>query len=68
MPQEKIRVAIAGYGNLGKGIETNLSKNEDMELVCIFTRRDPNTLKTKSSVPVVHADDLEKWKGKIDVV
>ena len=68
MPQEKIKIAICGYGNLGKGIETNLSKNEDMELVCIFTRRDPSTLKVKSNVPVVSTDDLEKWKGKIDVV
>ena len=68
MPQNKIRVAIAGYGNLGKGIEKGLSKNKDMELTCIFTRRDPSTLKTKSNVPVVSTNDLEKWKGKIDVV
>ena len=42
MNENKIRVAIAGYGNLGKGIESQLPKNPDMELVCIFTRRDPN--------------------------
>ena len=68
MPQEKIRVAIAGYGNLGKGVETALIKNPDMELICIFTRRDPSTLKIKSSVPVVSSDEMEKWKDKIDVV
>lgn len=65
---QKIRVAIAGYGNLGKGIECQLDKNPDMELVCIFTRRDINSLNIKSNVPVVHENDIEKWKDKIDMV
>ena len=65
---EKIRVAIAGYGNLGKGIESQISKNPDMELICIFTRRDPNSLHINSNVPVVHENDIENWKDKIDVV
>ena len=64
----KIRVAIAGYGNLGKGIESQINKNPDMELMCIFTRREPSTLKIKSNVPVVHQSDMELWKDKIDVV
>ena len=68
MPQEKIRVAICGYGNLGKGVELGLSKAEDMELVCIFTRRDPNSLKTSSNVPVVSIDNAKDWEGKIDIV
>ena len=68
MTQSKIRVAIAGYGNLGKGIESQLSKNPDMELVCIFTRRNPSTLETKSSVPVVQMDDMIYWTDKIDIV
>ena len=68
MNKEKIRVAIAGYGNLGKGVESQLSKNDDMELVCIFTRRTPNTLQIKSNVPVIHENEIEKWKDKIDVV
>ena len=68
MPQEKIRVAICGYGNLGKGIELGLSKNPDMELECIFTRRDPSSLKTSSNVPVVSIDEAENWKDRIDVV
>ncbi len=67
MPQEKIRVAIVGYGNLGKGIELGLLKNPDMELKCIFTRRDPSSLKTSSNVPVVSIEDAENWKDKIDV-
>lgn len=66
--ENKIRVAIAGYGNLGKGIESQISKNPDMELVCIFTRREPSSLQIKSSVPVVNMNDKDKWKDKIDVV
>lgn len=68
MEQKKIRVAIAGYGNLGKGIESQLDKNLDMQLICIFTRREPNSLKIKSNVPIVHEKDIELWKDKIDVV
>lgn len=68
MADKKIRVAIVGYGNLGKGIESQLSKNTDMELVCIFTRRDTETLKINSKVPVVKVEDIANWKGKIDVV
>lgn len=68
MIENKIRVAIAGYGNLGKGIESQISKNPDMELVCIFTRRAPSNLQIKSSVPVVNMNDKNKWKDKIDVV
>ena len=68
MNSRKIRVAIAGYGNLGKGIESQLHKNPDMELVCIFTRRDISALKTNSSVPIVKVEDISKWTDKIDVV
>lgn len=68
MESKRIRVAIAGYGNLGKGIESQLSKNQDMELVCIFTRRDAETLKTNSKVPIVKIEDIAHWKDKIDIV
>lgn len=68
MNNNKIRVAIAGYGNLGKGIESQIGKNSDMELVCIFTRRDPASLNINSSVPVVSTTEMANWKGKIDIV
>ena len=68
MKNNKIRVAIVGYGNLGKGVESQLNKNPDMELVCIFTRRDPSTLKIQSNVPVINVDDMNNWKNKIDIV
>lgn len=68
MENKKIRVAIAGYGNLGKGVESQLEKNPDMELVCIISRRDPSTLKINSNVPIIHENDIENWKDKIDLV
>ena len=43
---DKIRIAIMGYGNLGRGIECAVSQNEDMELVAVFTRRDPSNVET----------------------
>lgn len=68
MSQEKTRVAICGYGNLGKGIEKEIAKSKDMKLVCIFTRRNPSQLETASKVQVVSVDDMSNWVGKIDVV
>ena len=65
--ENKIRIAIVGYGNLGKGVESQINKNEDMELVCIFTRRNPESLKINSNTPVVSVEEAEKWKDKIDV-
>ena len=63
---EKIKIAICGYGNLGKGVESEINKNNDMELVCIFSRR--SNIETKSNVPVVSVNEIESWKDKIDVV
>ncbi len=63
-----MKIAIYGYGNLGKGIEAAVSAADDMELVGIFTRRAPETVKPHADVPVYHADDLEKFEGKIDVL
>lgn len=65
---KKIRIAICGYGNLGKGVESEITKSQDMELVAVFTRRDPKSLIIKSSTPVVSMNNIENWKDKIDVV
>ena len=65
---EKVRIGICGYGNLGRGIEKEIVKSQDMELVGIFTRRYPKDLVTESSVPVISTNDMKKWKDKIDVV
>lgn len=64
----KIKAAIMGYGNLGRGIECALGQNDDMELVAVFTRRDPETVKTHSNVPVYSADRLLEMKETIDVL
>ena len=64
----KIRVAICGYGNLGKGVEKEIVKSEDMEFVAIFTRRNPDDLQTNSNVPVVNVSEMSKWTDKIDVM
>ena len=63
---KKYRIAICGYGNLGKGVESEITKNKDMELVCIFSRR--STLEIKSNVPVISIGEMEQWKDKVDIV
>ena len=64
----KIKVAICGYGNLGKGVESEINKSNDMEFTYIFTRRNPKDLKTKSNVPVLSIDELKNYTDKIDVM
>lgn len=64
----KIRVAICGYGNLGKGVESEINKSEDMEFVAIFTRRNPEDLKTNSNVPIINVSEMANWTDKIDVM
>ncbi|MBE5944713.1 MAG: diaminopimelate dehydrogenase [Lachnospiraceae bacterium] len=64
-----IRVGIMGYGNLGRGIECALKQNQDMELVAVFTRRDPSTVTILTDgVKVYHADEASKMKDEIDVL
>ena len=65
-----IKVAICGYGNLGKGVEKALSNsaNQDMELVAIFTRRDPETIHPVSDAKVIPIQEIKDYVKKIDVV
>ena len=64
-----IRIAIFGYGNLGKGVECAVAKNPDMELVAVFSRRDPSTVSVRTpGVPVYHEDALAEMKDAIDVL
>ena len=65
---EKIKIAICGYGNLGRGIESEIKKSKDMDFVAIFTRRNPNTLNTNSDTPVVNINQINEWKDKVDVM
>ncbi|HOB19936.1 MAG TPA: diaminopimelate dehydrogenase, partial [Candidatus Atribacteria bacterium] len=64
-----IRVGIAGYGNLGKGVDAALKQNPDMELVAVFTRRPPNVVKPlDDTVPVLPMDKVQDYQDKIDVM
>lgn len=65
---EKIKIAISGYGNLGKGVECAVRQNDDMELTAVFTRREPGTIRTLSGVPVYPVDMLPEKKDEIDVL
>ncbi len=64
-----IRIAIAGYGNLGKGVELAIRQNPDTELVSVFTRRDPASVQLLTDhVPVYRLEDAEKHQNEIDVL
>lgn len=64
-----IRIGILGYGNLGRGVECAIRQNPDMELVAVFTRRNPEdvTILTKTAA-VCNIADAADWKEKIDVM
>ena len=65
----KIRIGIVGYGNIGRGVEQAIKRNEDMELSVVFTRRDPASVKVATEgAKVVHMDDMLSMKGDVDVM
>ena len=64
-----IKVAIVGYGNLGRGAEAAIKQSPDMQLVAVFSRRDPTSVTLiDSSVPVYAMDDIKEYKDDIDVL
>ncbi|MEC0170804.1 diaminopimelate dehydrogenase [Paenibacillus graminis] len=63
-----IKVGISGYGNLGKGVHQAIAQNPDMELVAIFTRRDPQQLETPPGVHFEHISAADQYIGRIDVM
>ena len=67
--QNSIRIGIAGYGNLGRGVETAIHKNPDLQLVGIFTRRAPESVSPCfAETAVFHMDSLSDFQDKIDVL
>lgn len=65
----KIRIAITGYGNLGRGAEASVTQSPDLELVAVVTRRDPATVTLANpDTPVVHLDDVASLQDKVDVM
>ncbi|WP_201587161.1 diaminopimelate dehydrogenase [Psychrobacter jeotgali] len=64
-----IKVAIAGYGNLGRGAEAAIQQSPDMQLIGVFSRRDPASVTLiDQSVPVYAMDDIEQYQDEIDVL
>ena len=63
-----MKAAILGYGNLAKGIESAILQAPDMELLAVFSRRDPASVTTVTKVPVYHVDDILNYKDEIDVL
>lgn len=64
-----IKIGILGYGNLGRGVECAVKQNDDMELVAVFTRRNPEDVKILTETAIVcNVADVEDWKDKIDVM
>ena len=64
-----IRIGIAGYGNLGRGVEAAVNNAHDMELVAVFTRRNPESVKIRTDGAAVHGfDKIAEFKDKIDVI
>ena len=66
---DKIRIGIVGYGNIGRGVEQSVKRNDDMELKAVFSRRDPASVKIQTEgAEVKHFDDMEAMKDEIDVM
>jgi len=64
-----MKIGILGYGNLGRGIECAVKQNSDMELTCVFTRRDPSTVKILTETAKVYSvDDILNHKDEVDVL
>ncbi|MBQ9210319.1 MAG: diaminopimelate dehydrogenase [Clostridia bacterium] len=63
-----MKIGIYGYGNLGKGVEKGIALNPDLELVGVFTRRDPASVKTVTGAPVYSVDHVADFENQIDVM
>ena len=62
-----MRIGIVGYGNLGRSFEMLVEREDEIEIVGVFTRRDPTDVKT-SSAKALPFSALEDYKDKIDVL
>ena len=63
-----IKVGLYGYGNIAKGVECAVKQNKDMEVTCVFTRRNPETVSTISGAKVYKTDDVLNHKDDVDVL
>lgn len=65
---KKIKIGILGYGNLGKGVELAVSRQEDMNLTGVYTRRNPRDIETIFSTTKVFSVNALRQKQDIDVL
>lgn len=66
---ESIRIAIAGYGNLGRGVERAVRQSPDMELTGVYTRRDPASVRTvNAATQVRNLSSIDAHADEIDVL
>ena len=63
-----MKIGIYGYGNLGRGVESAAKYNKDIEIIGVFTRRNPESVRTVGGAPVYSASDIIKFKDKLDVL
>ena len=63
-----MKIGIYGYGNLGRGVEAAMNQHSDCQLVGVFTRRSPDSVKTVSGAPVFSAERITEFKDNIDVL
>ncbi len=63
-----IRIGIAGYGNIGRGVEAAVTKAPDMELTAVFTRREPSAVSTVTGAKVLTYDEMDSMKDEVDVM
>ena len=63
-----MKIAIYGYGNIGRGVECAIAQNTDAELAGVFTRRAPESVKTLTGAPVYAAADIDSYRDKFDVL
>ncbi len=67
--EKRYRVGILGYGNLGRGVECAIKQNPDLELLAVFTRRNPEDVKILTeTAKVCPVSEVKDWKGKLDVM
>ena len=64
---EKIKIAVLGYGNLGRGVELAVRNSKDLQLSAVFSRREPHSVQT-CGAPVFSADEILSHKGEFDVL
>ena len=59
-----MRVGIVGYGNLGRGVEAAVQQAGDMDLVAVFTRRDPASVTIEADAPVLPMEKMDEMEGR----